>query len=142
MNQEDFVKDFNSAGHSSSNNYFAAGDFDVTIDTVKMVRGFNGLAMIVEAIVNRSNNPQIPAGSKRSWVCAFKHKSAFSDSKEFVAAAIGKDLEKVTDADLAPVTNQNTLRGLKMHVTATEKPTKRGGIFTKLVWSLAQPEEN
>lgn len=118
--------------------YVEPGVYDVTVKSCKMVKGWNSeFSFVTELLIDSTTNPTRPVGSEMSWVCAFKHASALSNVREFLAQATGSRFEDITDeAARGAVSEQNPLKGTKLHLTATHVKTTKGGNFTKCAWTL------
>jgi hypothetical protein len=76
--------------------YFAGGDYDVEIKSLKVNNGHKGPCFIAEFLVHSTTNEKDPVGSVRSWVVKLGgvNKNAFSDIKGLAFALLGVDPKK------------------------------------------------
>jgi hypothetical protein len=130
---------------TSLKQYFASGNYRVTIDSVfvheKRLGG--GKLFIVETTVDESDNPDIKPGEHRNWVQSFSIPSALPRVKSFIGAASGlcpqRQLKEINSKITAAICNEavsahNPLRGKKLRLACVSKPTRAGKEFVQHIW--------
>ncbi len=132
---------------TSSRQYFEAGTYIVTIDSVFLheKRLGGGKIFIVETTINESDNPNIKPGDKRNWAQSFSLPSALPRIKSFIGAAIGlcpkRQLKEINAKVTATVCDKsvgetNPLRGKKLSLSCTAKTTRAGKEFIQHMWGI------
>lgn len=144
--QDPFDSAFNSAG-SNDGVYLLPGSYDLEIVATKLIKSSNpsqngAVMFVVESKIVASTVPERPVGSSVSWICNFRHPSAKSSVRGFMARALGVAHEAVTD-DVARglVSAAQPLEGTLMRAIATQVPTRAGKEFTKVSWTLIKKSE-
>ena len=130
----------NNAPPSMGGQYLLTGQHKLQIEECKVVKSQrkNADMFVVATTVIESTNPEMSAGSQRSWICNFQHASALSNIRQFVSAALGVNFNEVDeDVCAGVVTDENPLAGTTLNAEAFEVPTRAGGVFTKVAWSAA-----
>ena len=132
--------------------YFLAGDYDVELDEVKLIDTRKGQeAFIISGKVLTSTNPDRAPGCKPSQVMVLKTEileTVMSNIKQFAGAALGiedpddyepeegKTLEEFWDETLeAIVSDEQPLKGVKIHLNVSMIKTREGKDFSKHVWT-------
>tara|TARA_R110000824_G_scaffold62236_6_gene164944 strand:- start:1460 stop:1888 length:429 start_codon:yes stop_codon:yes gene_type:complete len=119
--------------------YLTAGEYAATIVAVRLVNSKKSSDdfFVVELTVTeaRGENAQ-PVGTEAAWVCKMggQHpESALRDINGFLRAVTG-----AADADIDAQFVEDVIKDdglalvdMPVRVTVTEKPTKRGGVFSK-----------
>lgn len=140
-------KGVGSASVSQTGVYFIPGNYVVTIKKVFTMRSRKKDDLfIVEAVIDQSNVPERPHGSKASWVVNFKNDAALGNIKGFIAAVNGIDpsdekaVNEQVDEDTCEyvVGDDNPLEGKQVNLTCVNIKTKAGGDFTLHQWSPAE----
>jgi hypothetical protein len=99
--------------------------------------------MIVECVIEKSTNPDRPAGSSASWIVNLKHDASLGHIKGFIAAANGIDpgdgnrvnTEVTEEVCEYCVGDDNPLEGKRLHLEAVNIRTRSGGDFTVHRWA-------
>lgn len=83
------------------------------------------------------------SGSSMSWIVNFAHQPALGNIKAFIAAAMNRSEEEISEKIAnAVVTTDNPLHGQLVRCEAIEITTKRKkNPFTKCNWSAVTPEK-
>tara|TARA_R110000824_G_scaffold176239_1_gene355126 strand:- start:19332 stop:19787 length:456 start_codon:yes stop_codon:yes gene_type:complete len=119
--------------------YLTEGEYQLDLRAVRLINSkkSNDDFFIVEFTVTKSRGDQsAPAGTEAAWVCKMGGQypeSALRDVNDFVKAATGATDAEITD-DLIDSMVENDgadIAGLKVRCSVTEKPTQRGGVFSK-----------
>lgn len=144
----------------STGQYFLPGKYKVEIQSVKWIDGQRGKHFtVVETKVMQSNNPDISAGSTRSWVVDMANVMALPNLKTFLAVVSGidpqaddvdykiaaawreadakkvhRDIEQIME-DL--VIKANVLKGEMLSLECVGITTREGKPFTRYNWSAA-----
>jgi hypothetical protein len=128
-------------GTSSSRQYFEAGNYQVTINSVFLYerRLGGGKLFIVETTVNESDNPNIKPGELRNWVQSFALPSALPRIKAFIGTALGFSSQMINTQITAELCNrvvnqENPLQGKRLTLNCSAKTTKNGKPFTSHIW--------
>lgn len=128
--------------------FFEPGDYKLDIQKVIPAKSTRkGDMFIVEFVVLESNNPNVPPGSRRTWMQKLLDKQiAFPAIVEFVIAASGvstDDKETVAKVRgvIEDVMNQcnasnddNPLTGRQVYLNAFQRKTLKGTDFTVHNW--------
>lgn len=144
----------------STGQYFLPGSYKVEIQSVKWIEGQRGKHFtVVESKVLQSDNPDISAGSTRSWVVDMANVMALPNLKTFLAVVSGvdpqaddvdrkieaawreaddmkvhRDVEQIME-DL--VIKANVLKGDVLSLECVGITTREGKPFTRYSWSAA-----
>jgi hypothetical protein len=132
-------------GASSLRQYFEAGNYVVTIDSVFLYerRLGGGKLFIVETTVNESDNPNIKPGEQRNWVQSFSIPSALPRIKSFIGAAKGlcpsRQLHEINKQITLQVCEEavsvaNPLRSKRLKLLCINKISRLGKEFTHVQW--------
>ena len=137
-----FANKIASAKPSEGGVYLLKGNYLLQIDVNKAKLGRRNQELyIAEVDILESSNPERPAGSHASWVASSEHESAAGDVKSYLAAVAGVPADAVDAAGVdASTSAENPLGGRLVRCEVVEKPTKKGGIFSKHYFH-AVPEE-
>jgi len=130
---------------TSNRQYFAEGQYKVTIDRVFLYerRLGRGKLFVVETTVNESDNPNIEPGEKRNWTQSFANEYTLPRIKSFIGAAIGlcpkKQLKEINERVNKTICEgtvgvDNPLRGRQLKLTCTAKTTSEGKEFMQHAW--------
>ena len=141
----------NSAVQNSSR-YFEAGVYHVKIDGAKIFMNRQRRPRaVVECSVINSNNSNLPTTSQVSWVVSLDSDSGPGSLKTFICQVAGCSEQEVsTDVinsffpafEMNPNAEPSVAIGLEAIVNAFEKPTKSGGLYTKLDWKSFDSEKD
>lgn len=144
QNLDPFGDDFNKAGPNDGV-FMLPGGYLLDLIVCKIIKSTNpkhmgALMMVTEWKILESTVAERPVGSTVSWIVNFKHASAKSSSRGFLAKACGVNHDDITDVRARGLVQQpsNILGGTKMRAQATQTPTRDGNEFTKVSWSLVQ----
>jgi len=132
---------------TSSRQYFAPGQYTVTIDKVFLheKRLGGGKLFIVETTVVESDNAHIKPGDKRNWVQSFTLPSALPRIKSFIGAAKGlcpsRQLQEINQQITSQVCENtvsaaNPLGGKQLRLLCTNKISRLGRDFTHVQWRV------
>jgi hypothetical protein len=138
MNFADIIANANLQNNSR---YFESGVYLVEIDQCKTFLNRRHEPRIgIDCTVIDSNNPNFPKTTQMSWVVPLNTDSGPATVKTFIKDITGCSLEEASNsAYITQIFPQegsanSILVGEQAIVTAHEKPTKKGGVYTKLVW--------
>ena len=140
------------AAVQNSSRYFEAGVYLVKVDGAKifMNRQRRPRAVVECSVVN-SNNSNLPSTSQVSWVVSLDSDSGPGSLKTFICQISGCDESQVTSEvinkffpafEMNPNAEPSVAIGLHALVNAFEKPTKSGGVYTKLDWRAFDPSQD
>jgi hypothetical protein len=140
--------------------YMKPGRFRVKLSAVKDITGQTGVPWtVVEFKILKSDNPEVPVGTERSWVVDMSpsNRMGLPNIKGFLAAVSGVDggLDDATSriegywSDKTGgvrvsveeimeeyVVGANILEGVEMDLECVQIKTKTGGDFTKFNWAV------
>lgn len=120
--------------------YFKPGHYELTVDYITVATNFAGIAsFLVEFVVDKSDNPEIPAGTKRTWMQKLAPDTiAKPVLKAFISELCGlsPEQEKTMVEELCnkAISKDNPLKGTKVKVEFFMKKTKSGGDWTEARW--------
>lgn len=131
---------------TSNRQYFEAGNYTVTIDSVSIYekRLGGGKLFIVETTIDESDNPHIKTGEQRNWVQSFAIPSALPRIKSFIGAALGfcprRQLKEINEKVTAEICSQsvgpeNPLRSKKLKLTCMGRTSSKGKEFVQHTWA-------
>lgn len=135
---------FKSAKPQANSVYFEPGIYPrLRIEACKLIKssapGKMGAVMFVtEFTILESNVGSRPAGSSVSWVCNFAHPSAPGNVKGFMGKILGEaNPDKISDKVASSLVAEGQIaKGTEVSAIATQVPTKKGGVFTQVVFTL------
>lgn len=127
--------EINKAKVFGSGQYFGAGEYLVTVNSIKFLDGYKARFFIVECLVDESDNPNCVAGRSYSYVINLDRKETGPGNvKAFLAQALGEDPEneEINWGALAQkaCSEENPMGGLQLKLSAFERKTKEGGTYT------------
>ena len=138
------------AAVQNSSRYFEAGVYHVKVDGAKIFMNRQRRPRaVVECSVINSNNANLPTTSQVSWVVSLDSDSGPGSLKTFICQISGCNETEVTSEvinkffpafEMNPEAQPSVAIGLQATVNAFEKPTKSGGVYTKLDWRAFDPE--
>lgn len=124
--------------------WLTPGIYAIEITRCSEGEGFKGPFAAVEGRVlevlqegpEDSKAATLKPGTVVSWVCMLRNPSAWGDLKKFLAAAMGIDVSRVTNANARPnfEGDGTKLAGTTLVAQVHEKPTRTGGVFTIVNW--------
>jgi len=129
----------------STSRYFEQGIYHVQIDNCKFFTNRQRRPRAaVDCTVINSNNVNFPQTTQMSWVVSLDSDSGPSTLKAFIAGVMGCNEAEISNEAIGKVfiyaddpnsaSQRSVAVGLQAVVNAYEKPTKNGGVFTKLSW--------
>jgi len=116
-------------------NYFdTPGDHFVTVEDCKIIESqLDGRNFFVATCtINKSQS--YSEGEERTWMVDLSKRSAKSNIKGFVAAALSKDIDEVEDSDGQKILQDGIANGATVLARATNITTKAGHPFTLVNW--------
>lgn len=142
-----------SAPVQSSSRYFEAGVYLVKIDGAKIFMNRQRRPRAaVDCTVIDSNNRDFPQTTQVSWVVALDSDSGPSTIKTFICDLTGCSPAEAATMDVInkffpnveadPNAGASVSVGLHALVNAFEKPTKSGGVYTKVSWRAFDPSKD
>jgi hypothetical protein len=91
---------------------------------------------IVELDILESNNPELPPGTRCSWVVTLDKEPALGNIKHFVAVATETDEEEIDEAGVELIVSaDNPLKDTIVTISAVNITTKKGTPFTKVTYT-------
>lgn len=140
--------DFASVQESNDREYVRPGQFRFEVVEMNTVQSKNpntpGRTYFAATFKTlTSNQEHTPVGSQRSWVVNLANgRLAMSNIKQFVCALVDADASEVDEATMEKLCSEDQpASGLLVDVEAVEKPTRNGGMFTRLRFSHVSDEE-
>ena len=132
----------------SSSRYFEQGTYLVQIDACKVFHNRQRRPRAaVECTVIKSNNSSLPATTSASWVVSLDSDSGPGNLKTFITDIFGCSKSDASDSakvnaifPMEDSTTPSIAVGLQAIVNAYEKPTKAGGVFTRVLWTKFDPK--
>ena len=117
--------------------YLKAGQYLLEIQAIKMGESRNGEGYFLsEFKIIESSNPELPPGAPVTWMTMKRFESFLKGIKAFIAAAAGCTIDEVTQAICdAAVSEDQPLAGVRVSAFAKDIKTKKGGDFTKVMFS-------
>ena len=120
------------------NEYLKAGQYLLEIQAIKMgesSRTGEGF-FLSEFKIIESSNAELPPGAPVTWMTMKRFESFLKGIKAFIAAAAGCTIDEVTQAICdAAVSEDQPLAGVRVSAFAKDIKTKKGGDFTKVMFS-------
>lgn len=128
------------ASSTRGGNYFKPGLYAVRVRECKLItsRQKDDL-FIVECEVLKSSHESIVEGSTASWIVNMKHDASLGNIKGFLAAALDCLEEEIDEeaCELA-ISKENPLKNAEVDLECVLLTTRKGGEFTKHMWSPAE----
>lgn len=117
--------------------YLKAGQYLLEIQAIKMGESRSGENYFLsEFKIIESSNPELPPGAPVTWMTMKRFESFLKGIKAFIAAAAGCTIDEVTQAICdAAVSEDQPLAGVRVSAFAKDIKTKKGGDFTKVMFS-------
>jgi hypothetical protein len=117
--------------------YLKAGQYLLEIQAIKMGESRSGEGFFLsEFKIIESSNPELPPGAPVTWMTMKRFESFLKGIKAFIAAAAGCTIDEVTQAICdAAVSEDQPLAGVRVSAFAKDIKTKKGGDFTKVMFS-------
>lgn len=118
--------------------YIAPGVYRSKILAVKQGTTRKGVGFFVVELEHlKSNNESHPAGARVSWMVTLDKDAALGNVKEFLSIVTDTPEEQIDEEGVDLITSaQNPLKDTIVDISAINKPTKAGGEYTRVSWSL------
>lgn len=118
--------------------FLTDGDYELVVVSCRHVKSKVGSDefYVVDFDVQKSNNPDIPAGTAATWMSKLNGKypdMALADIKAFLMAATGAEEEDITEETVEESIegDGSTLKGSALRIVVTTVKTKKGEDFGK-----------
>ncbi len=141
------------ASVQNSSRYFEAGVYLVKIDGAKIFQNRQRRPRAaVECTILDTNNPNLPATSSVSWIVSLDSDSGPGSLLTFICNIAGCSEAEAKDSkvvnsffpnfEMDTEAKPSVAIGLQALVNVYDKPTKSGGVFTKVEWSGFDAEKD
>jgi len=124
-----------------SSRYFERGTYLVEVDNAKMFMNRKRQPRAaVECTILESSNNNLPRSTSVSWIVSLDSDAGPSTIKSWIFSMFGSPESEITSAAVSEIfvgedeNRVSSTNGFKAIVTAYEKPTRSGGVFTKCEW--------
>jgi len=126
--------------------YLTSGQYELSVQCVKLVESkkTNDTYFVVEGeVLSGSGEYATPKGAYVSWLCKLGGtypETALKDVKSCLMAITGASTKEVTEDFVNKVLENDgeLLWDKVVGVRVEEKPTKKGGVFSKHFWNPAK----
>lgn len=126
--------------------YLAAGEYQLSVQAVKLVESkkTNDNYFVIEGeVLSAKGEDATPKGAYVSWLCrmgGLYPETALRDIKGCLMAITGASTKEVTESFVESVLENDgeLLWDKVVGVRVEEKPTKKGGVFSKHYWNPAK----
>lgn len=137
-----FFSKIEDAKVSSASNYMRPGQYELEIRECKLTespRDNTELFIIEYKVLSAAPGSAHAPGDEVCHCIPRKGKFYLGDVKAFASAATGIKVDKIDEKGCeAIVAPGQPLRGKKVRARAWDKPTKSGGVFTKIAYEAAK----
>lgn len=140
-NKDYFANLIAGANVQRSSRYFEKGTYLVEVDNAKMFMNRKRQPRAaVECTVLETSNNNLPRSSSVSWIVSLDSDAGPSTIKSWIFSMFGSPEDQITSAAVSDIfvgeeeSRVSSTNGFKAIVTAYEKPTRSGGVFTKCEW--------
>ena len=122
-------------------NWVRPGKYTAKIMAVKLVKKFNGdqfvaVEMKVLTVIDNDDGKGHKADEDITHLMKVNNPSFLGSFKQFASAALGCDPDDLGKAEADRVTSdEQPLAGIEIAFRARQKPTKKGGEFTLVMYS-------
>ena len=128
--------------------YLSEGSYELITERCRINHSKvgKGTYFIAEFTVKNSNNDNVPAGTRASWVVDMLKfpQLALADIKSFTVCATGAEEHEVDETFMETLVDGagDLVAGRQVHCNVEEVTTKKGGIFSKHYWSFSGEQDD
>ena len=128
-------------------NWVRPGKYTATIHAVKLVKKFNGeefvaIEMVIASVLDNDDGKGHKVEEEITHLMKVQNPNFLGSFKQFASVALGCDADDLGKPEADKITSdEQPLAGIEIAFKARQVPTKKGGQFTKVMYSDADGDE-
>ena len=130
-----------SAKMGQAGNWVRPGRYTASVDAVKLVKKFNGdefvaIELTILTVIDDENGTGHKVEEEVTHLMKVRNPSFLGSFKQFASVALGCEADDLDQAAADKITSdEQPLAGIEIAFLARQKPTKKGGQFTLVMYS-------